>query len=606
MKSPFLKAIDFSEEDFDSNNLLLELRIHVIEKCNLKCVYCLSNAPFTNEENDNKKEKLSLDEIKNNIKQAKELGIKVVSITGSGEPLLYKNLKEIIEFIKGFGLGVVLFTNGLLLTKELAEWLNRKDINLMVKLNSFNPEINDKLVGVKGAQKVFLDKIEMLVNMGFAEDKRLALNCIILKENYKEIPKLFIFCRKNGIIPWIETITITGRAKEEMKLPKEMIETLYKKLSEIDKKQFGFEWQPDSPIVGADRRRYKYVAQIDIYGNVYHTDANITDEVGNIRETSLYNLITSDRFIQLKDRDKHSRNFLEKEYSELTEEIYKILTNKKFRVGSLPLENTKNLILGKIERKISKNLPIKLFQFWGGCKNPNLPIDYAELCEEATLDNLKRLNDELVKIYKPGLKIYISPGDERVQKVNKIPKEKTEKYVKTLTEIVNRYDGLFSVIPISVLYKRYSADFLMHLTKTKQEITNDICSQPDFKKLVSNARKNVFGEDLESKSKIMERSREAAKDYIVYRVAEEKAEIFREFDDCIRSFFIKYTPFYKRYIKDMSKTKPRLDCLLVFYTGKKGNITQPWQAIGRENNEELLFLSQERLKNSIKSLASRR
>jgi len=601
MNPPFLKAIDFSEEDLNSNNLLLELRIHVIEKCNLKCVYCLSNAPFINEENDDVREKLSFEEIKNNIKQAKELGIRVVSITGSGEPLLYKNLKELIEFIKSLGLGVVLFTNSLLLTKNLAEWLNEKEVNLMIKLNSFKPEVNDELVGAKGAQKVFLDKIKMLVNMGFTKDKSLALNCVICAENYNEISELFIFCRKNGIIPWIETVTIKGRAKEKMKLPKEMIENLYKKLSEIDKKQFKFEWQPDSPIVGADRRRYKYVAQIDIYGNVYHTDANITDEVGNIREKSLYDLITSDKFIQLRGRDKHSRNFLDREYSEVSQKIYKALTNKKFRAGSLPLEDTKKLILEKIEIKTSENLPVKLFQFWGGSKNSNLPIDCAELCEEATLDNLKRLNDEVVKIYKPGLKIYILPGDGRVQSVNKIPKEKTERYVKTLTEIANRYDGLFSVVPISALYKKYSVDFLMYLAKLKQEITNDVYNQPDFEKLVSNAKKNIFGDDLKSESKIMEVSKEAAKDYIVYRVAEEEAEIFRDFDDCIRSFFIKYTPFYRRYIKNVSKTKPRLDCLLVFYTGKKGNITQPWQAIGRENGGELLFLSQERLKNSIKS-----
>ncbi len=599
MKPPFLKAIDFSEEDFNKKNLLLELRIHVIKSCNLKCTYCLSNAPFMKEKNDKGKEKLSLNEIKENIKQAKELGIKTVSITGSGEPLLYKNIKELIKFIKRLGLEVVLFTNSLLLTKELADWLNNKNVSLMVKLNSFNPKINDKLVGVKGAQKVFLDRILMLVNMGFAKDKRLALNCVIFKENYNEIPDLFIFCRKNGIIPWIEIATITGRAKKEMKLPTEMIENLYKKLSIIDKKQFGFEWMPDSPIVGADKRRYKYVAQIDIYGNVYHTDANITNEVGNIREKSLCNLITSNRFIKLRDRDKHSRNFLEKEYSELSEKIYKVLTNKKFRTGALPSENTKKLILEKIESKISKNLPVKLLQFWGGCKNPNLPTDYAELCEEATLDNLKRLNDEAIKIYKPGLKIYISPGDGRVQNVNKIPKEKTEKYIKTLTKIANRYNELFSVIPISVLYEKYSTDFLTYLTKIKQEIINDIYSQPDFEKLVLNARKNVFGEDLKSESKVMERSRRAAEDYIIYRVAEEKTEIFREFDDCIRSFFIKYTPFYIKYIKDISKTKPRLDCLLVFYTGKKGNITQPWQAVGKNNGGKLSFLSQERLRNPL-------
>lgn len=596
MKPPFLKAIDFSEKDFNNNNLLLELRIHVVEECNLKCIYCLSSAPFISEKKENGKIKLSLDEIQNNIKQAKDLGVKVVSITGSGEPLLYKNLKELIEFIKSINLQVVLFTNSLLLTKELAEWLNERDVNLMVKLNSFSPDINDKLVGINGAHKVFLEKIKMLIDMGFAKDKRLALNCIICKENYDEIPELFIFCRKNGIIPWIEIVTITGRAKEDMKLPKELIENLYKRLSEIDKQQFGYEWQPDSPIVGADRKRYKFVAQIDSYGNVYHTDANITDEIGNIRDKKLVELITSDKFVQLRNRDKHSRNFLEKENSELAEKIYKILTNKKFRTGALPAEYTKKLILEKIENQLCKNLPIKLFQFWGGCKNPNLPVDCAELCEKATLDNLKRLNDEVAEIYKPGLKIFISPGDKRVQNVNKIPQEKTKNYVKTLTEIADKYENLFSVIPISDLYEKYSIDFDKCLAEAKEKIEKDIYNQSDFEKLTLNARKNVFGKDFKSENEILERSRDAAKDYIIYRVAEEEAEIFRDFNDCVRSFFIKYIPFYKRYIKDINKTKPRLDCSLVFFTGKKGNITQPWQAIGKKDENEVLFLSQNRLK----------
>ena len=290
---------------------------------------------------------------------------------------------------------------------------------------------------------------------------------------------------------------------------------------------------------------------------------------------------------------------MEKEYGQVSEKIYKVLTNKKFRARALPSEDIKKLILEKIEKKVSEKLPIKLLQAWGGCKNPNLPLDYAELCEEATLDNLKRLNEEVVEIYKPGLKIYICPGDGRVQNVNNIPENRTEKYIKTLTDIADKYNGLFSVIPVSVLYKKYSADFIGYLKKAEQDFAGDIHSRPDFEKMVCNAGKNVFHEDSESEKEIAERNEEAAKNYMVYRAAEENAEIFREFDDCIRSFFIKYAPFYKKYIEDIFRTKPRLDCVLIFYTGNKGNITQPWQAVGAENGGKVSFLSQERLKNSI-------
>lgn len=279
----------------------------------------------------------------------------------------------------------------------------------------------------------------------------------------------------------------------------------------------------------------------------------------------------------------------------IIEKIYKILTNKKFRTGALPTENIKKLILEKIENSVSKNLPIKLFQFWGGCKNFNLFTDFAELCEEATLDNLSRINDEVIKIYKPGLKFFISPGDKRVQEVNKIPKEKTENYVRTLSKITEKYNGLFTIISIANLYEKYHIDLNRCLMEVKERIGKDICNQPDFEKLSLNAGKNIYKNDLKSEDEILQRSRDSAKDYIIYRVAEEEALIFRDFDDCIRSFYIKYIPFYKKYIEDITKTKPRLDCSLTFYTGNKGNITQPWQALGKKDGEKVLFLSQNRL-----------
>ena len=461
MKPPFLKAIDFTEEDFNNpNNKILELRIHVTEKCNLKCIYCLSDAPFM-KESLSKEEKLNFEKIKNNIQEAKKIGIKVVSITGSGEPILYEHLKELISFIKSFNLRVVLFTNAILLTKDFARFLNENDVSLMVKLNSFKPEINDKLVGVRGSQKVFMKKIQMLIDMKFTKDHRLALNCIITHENYGEIIEIFEFCRKNEIIPWIETLSIIGRAKYSMAIPKEKIKILYEKLAKLDKAKYGYDWKPDSPIVGADRRRYKYVCQIDVFGYLYHTDANITKEIGNVRNSSIKDLISSPKFIQLRDGDKHSRNFMENNTESLCLEIYKKLTSRKFRAGPLPSEHAKELILKKIKAKIALNEPIKLFQFWGGCKNSNIKEDKAELCEEATLDNLYQLCLEIKKNYLPGLKIIISPGNKRVEFVNQISSSKTKIYIENLKKITEKkkYNNIFSVIPVSELYEKYASIF---------------------------------------------------------------------------------------------------------------------------------------------------
>ncbi len=289
---------------------------------------------------------------------------------------------------------------------------------------------------------------------------------------------------------------------------------------------------------------------------------------------------------------------------ELAQKIYKLLTNRKFRAGPLPPENTKNLIIEKISSKVLNNFPIKIFMFWGGCKNPNLPCDKAESCEELTLDNYKNLNIEIKKIYKPGVKVYLSPGDYRVEKVNLIPHEKTKIYVESLIELCEKekYQDLFSVIPLSTLYHHNQEKFEKKLHEAEKRISNKIIKIKNFEKLVINARKNIFNKEFLSEGKIHNKTIEAAKNYIIYRVAEEETQLFSEFKDCIRAFFIKYAPFYKPYIKDVNQTIPHLDCCLVFYTGGKGNITQPWQAIGKKIDGKIFFLSQERLRNLNPSL----
>ena len=64
------------------------LYLEVTHHCNLKCVACYTGARLE------KKDALNLAEQKSTIRQAKEMGVKTVSLSGSGEPLLYKNLFE--------------------------------------------------------------------------------------------------------------------------------------------------------------------------------------------------------------------------------------------------------------------------------------------------------------------------------------------------------------------------------------------------------------------------------------------------------------------------------------------------------------------------------
>gem|GEM_PF-5887870 len=280
----------------------------------------------------------------------------------------------------------------------------------------------------------------------------------------------------------------------------------------------------------------------------------------------------------------------------VTENIYKILTRKDFRNGPLPDGVRKDLVLKNIQEKVNKNLPIKFLQFWGGSKNINLTVQEADLCEEATLNQLAKMNAEVRKIYEPGLFFHIIPGDERVQIANKIPKDRTDKYVKSLANFANKYSGLFQVTPVSVLYAK--KEFYDCFDITRKELTEKIKKTANFEKLVKGARNNLMMSGHNSEEEINSQSREAALNYSLVRATEEKVEIFEEFEDYIRSYFVKHIPFYQQIrlnFDDIGMTKPNLDRSLFFYTGKKGNITQPWQAVGINDGGNIIFASQTKI-----------
>lgn len=283
---------------------------------------------------------------------------------------------------------------------------------------------------------------------------------------------------------------------------------------------------------------------------------------------------------------------------DINETIYAVLTSGRFRAGPLPPEATKRLVIDTIRSKVSQNSPIKLFHFWGGGKNPNLPTASAGLCEEASLDYFQKLNLEVKKIYPPGMKIYIFSGDERVERTNHIPHERTKKYVETLAALTKRekYGDLFTMVTVSSLYAQHSKSFERKLKELDNPtFFKKLENYSGFQKLISNAKKNIFTKALSSED-FQAESVNCAKRFILYRIAEEDCLLFRDFADCIRSYYTKYAAVYNILVKDITHTKPRLDCTLFFFTGGKGNITQPWQAIGRKGfGGKVIFLSQEKL-----------
>jgi MoaA/NifB/PqqE/SkfB family radical SAM enzyme/SAM-dependent methyltransferase len=120
---------------------LREVWLHVTDRCNLACRHCLvSSGP---ERDDG----VSAEALRQLIRQGCDLGADTFFFTG-GEPLLRRDLPELLRQVIDCGATAVVMTNGTLLDEELAAQLGempREKVHLQVSLDGSSAERNDVL-----------------------------------------------------------------------------------------------------------------------------------------------------------------------------------------------------------------------------------------------------------------------------------------------------------------------------------------------------------------------------------------------------------------------------------------------------------------------------
>jgi MoaA/NifB/PqqE/SkfB family radical SAM enzyme len=117
----------------------------VNDECNARCTHC----SFYEGVDDKTREALSLEQAQKVIREAQELGVSVFNFVG-GEPLLRKDLPEIIRSVDKELATTVLFTNGAYLADQ-ARVLRQAGLDsVYVSIDSADPEVHDRLRGTSG------------------------------------------------------------------------------------------------------------------------------------------------------------------------------------------------------------------------------------------------------------------------------------------------------------------------------------------------------------------------------------------------------------------------------------------------------------------------
>ena len=153
-----------------------DLRISVTDRCNFRCRYCMPRERFGKDHAFlPRAELLSFEEV------ARVVGIlggtlRKVRLTG-GEPLLRKDLAELIALLRQGGAApVALTTNGVLLP-QFAEALARAGLSrLTVSLDALDPQVFAAVTDADYSATDVLSGIDSAVQAGFT---RLKINCVV-------------------------------------------------------------------------------------------------------------------------------------------------------------------------------------------------------------------------------------------------------------------------------------------------------------------------------------------------------------------------------------------------------------------------------------------
>jgi len=188
MKEKLFRAITYDEK-FGPKILMLS----PTDFCNLSCKICwrLKKDATFNQPSSNF--------LKQIIREAKEMGVETIDLTGGGEPLLRKDILEIMILVKNLGMKGIITTNSTLLKREHLEKIVEMgwdEINF--SLDGSIPSINDYIRGKNVFRKV-IKVIELLQHIK-KNRKSLKpierLSFVITKKNLNNIEDYIKFTKK--------------------------------------------------------------------------------------------------------------------------------------------------------------------------------------------------------------------------------------------------------------------------------------------------------------------------------------------------------------------------------------------------------------------------
>lgn len=163
---------EFLEEYLEGRPQLTNVHIEIASRCNERCIHCYIPS-------DNRSIEMELSIFQDIVRQCRKMNVLHLTISG-GEPMLHRNFFEFLRMCREHEFSVNVLSNLTLLTDDiLAEMKSNYLLGVQVSLYSMNPEIHDKITGVRGS----FEKTKSAILKLIENDVPLQIACPIMKNN---------------------------------------------------------------------------------------------------------------------------------------------------------------------------------------------------------------------------------------------------------------------------------------------------------------------------------------------------------------------------------------------------------------------------------------
>lgn len=277
----------------------VHMAIGLTDYCNHKCIFC--NTEFVTADS-SKVHVIDKTVLLRFLKEAKEAGLKAVTICGSGEPLIYPEIEKLLYEIHDIGIEIGIFTNASRLTEEVRKAILETCTFVRCSVNASSSKEHETVHRVKGEFENVVNNVRALVKEKKEKKKVLptiGTQFVFYEKNYESIPVAAKLWKEAGVDyfevkPLIEgegssvgetvfSATDTEKVKKQMELAKELEDRTFqvyikydqysRTLSENIRKYKMCYGQAISANLWADGNLYicqNHEREEDIIGNIYN------------------------------------------------------------------------------------------------------------------------------------------------------------------------------------------------------------------------------------------------------------------------------------------------------------------------------------------------